>query len=153
MPALMRGEIAGEHAGLVLPAARVQVRDVSFVVRRAVGVGTGGSTPPTVTIDGQNQNITGTVVCAAVGGNTSITIGNPGSAVTALLTSDNPPKVQSVVLGNVNGAKLAYQAGTGQGDASATKNGNSYKITGNAVDMTNPMSPVKKPFEIDVTCS
>ena len=37
---------------------------------------------------------------------------------------------------------------------SATKDGNAYKITGTAtgVDMANPMTPVTKPFEIDVNC-
>nr|WP_235677299.1 lipoprotein LpqH [Mycobacterium tuberculosis] len=44
---------------------------------------------------------------------------------------------------------------TGQGNASATKDGSHYKITGTAtgVDMANPMSPVNKSFEIEVTCS
>ena len=72
-----------------------------------------------------------------------------------MLTDANPPEVKSVGLGNVNGVTLAYAAGAGQGNASATKNGNSYKITGTAtgVDMANPAQPVNKPFEIDVTCS
>ena len=50
--------------------------------------------------------------------------------------------MKSVGLGNVNGVTLAYTSGTGQGNASATKNGNSYKITGTAigVDMANPMA-------------
>jgi len=72
-----------------------------------------------------------------------------------VLSDGSPPEVKSVGLGNVNGVTLAYTAGTGQGNASATKNGSSYKITGTAtgVDMANPMTPVNKPFEIDVTCS
>jgi lipoprotein LpqH len=109
-----------------------------------------------VTIDGKDQNITGQVVCTTMGGNTTIAIGGAATGISAVLTSDNPPKVQSVGLGNVNGVTLAYSAAApGQGDASATKDGNSYKITGNAtgVDMANPTQPVKKPFEIDVTCS
>jgi lipoprotein LpqH len=109
-----------------------------------------------VTIDGKDQNVTGQVVCTTMGGNTTIAIGGAATGISAVLTSDNPPKVQSVGLGNVNGVTLAYAAAApGQGNASATKDGNSYKITGNAtgVDMANPMTPVKKPFEIDVTCS
>ena len=122
----------------------------------SVAVGTGGGAAPTVTIDGKNQNITGQVVCTTMGGNTTIAIGGAATGISAVLTTDNPPKVQSVGLGNVNGVTLAYSAAApGQGDASATKDGNSYKITGNAtgVDMANPTQPVKKPFEIDVTCS
>ena len=62
--------------------------------------------------------------------------------------------MQSVGLGNVNGVTLGYQSGTGQGEAKATKDGNTYKISGTAtgIDMANPMQPVNKPFEIDVTC-
>jgi len=62
--------------------------------------------------------------------------------------------VQSVGLGNVNGVTLGYQSGTGQGEATAEKAGSSYKIAGTAtgVDMANPMQPVNKPFEIEVTC-
>ncbi|EOP8274116.1 lipoprotein LpqH, partial [Escherichia coli] len=54
-----------------------------------------------------------------------------------------------------NGVTLGYTSGTGQGNASATKDGSHYKITGTAtgVDMANPMSPVNKSFEIEVTCS
>ena len=38
--------------------------------------------------------------------------------------------------------------------AKATKDGNKYTISGTAtgVDMANPMQPVTKPFEIEVTC-
>jgi ipoprotein LpqH len=110
---------------------------------------------PTVTIDGKNQNVSGSVLCTTTGGNVNIAIGGAATGIGAVLTDANPPQVKSVGLGNVNGVTLAYTSGTGQGNASATKNGNSYKITGTAtgVDMANPMQPVNKPFEIDVSCS
>ena len=119
----------------------------------SVATGGGGAARPTVTIDGKNQNVTGSVVCTTVGGNTTIAIGGAATGISAVLTGDN--QVKSVGLGNVNGVTLAYAQGSGQGNASATKNGSSYKITGTAtgVDMANPMQPVNKPFEIDVTCS
>jgi ipoprotein LpqH len=115
--------------------------------------GAGGG--PTVTIDGKNQNVSGSVVCSTAGGNVNIAIGGAATGIAAVLTDANPPEVKSVGLGNVNGVTLAYTSGTGQGNASATKNGSSYKITGTAtgVDVANPMQPVNKPFEIDVTCS
>ena len=58
------------------------------------------------------------------------------------------------ILGNVNGVTLGYQNGTGQGDATASKDGNSWKISGTAtgINMANPMQPVNKPFEIEVSC-
>jgi lipoprotein LpqH len=119
----------------------------------SVATGGGGGAGPTVIIDGKNQNVTGSVVCTTVGGNTTIAIGGAATGISAVLTGDNT--VKSVGLGNVNGVTLAYAQGSGQGNASATKNGSSYKITGTAtgVDMANPMQPVNKPFEIDVTCS
>ncbi|AKN15830.1 lipoprotein LpqH [Mycobacterium haemophilum] len=110
---------------------------------------------PTVIIDGKNQNITGSVVCTTAGGTVNIAIGGAATGIAAVLTEGNPPEVKSVGLGNVNGVTLGYTSGTGQGKASASKDGNRYKITGTAtgVDMANPMQPVNKPFEIDVTCS
>ena len=115
----------------------------------------GGGTAPTVTIGGNNQNVGGNVVCTTAGGTVNIAVGGAATGIGAVLTDANPPEVKSVGLGNVNGVTLAYTAGTGQGKALATRNGNSYKITGTAtgVDMANPTQAVNKDFEIDVTCS
>ncbi|BAX94923.1 lipoprotein LpqH [Mycobacterium shigaense] len=112
----------------------------------------GGGTK--VIIDGKDQNVSGSVVCTTAGGNVNIAIGGAATGIAAVLTDANPPKVTSVGLGNVNGVTLAYAAAGGGGNASATKDGNSYKITGTAtgVDMANPLQPVNKPFEIDVNC-
>jgi ipoprotein LpqH len=117
--------------------------------------GAAGGGGPTVIIDGKNQNVTGSVVCTTAGGSLNIAIGGAATGIAAVLTDANPPQVKSVGLGNVNGVTLAYTSGTGMGNASATKDGNTYKITGTAtgVDVANPMQPVNKPFEIDVTCS
>ena len=117
----------------------------------ATAAPSGGGTK--VSIDGQDQNVSGTVVCSSMGGNMNIAIGDAATGIAAVLSSDGAT-VQSVGLGNVNGVTLGYQSGTGQGDAKATKDGNSYKISGTAtgIDMANPMQPVNKPFEIDVTC-
>ncbi len=121
----------------------------------ATSSGGGGASGTKVIIDGQDQHVTGTTVCTTAAGNVNIAIGGQATGIAAVLTDANPPEVKSVGLGNVNGVTLAYTSGTGQGKAEATKNGNAYKITGTAtgVDMANPMSPVNKPFEIDVTCS
>jgi lipoprotein LpqH len=117
----------------------------------ATAAPSGGGTK--VTIDGKDQNVSGTVVCSAMGGNMNIAIGEAGTGIAAVLGSDGST-VQSVGLGNINGVTLGYQSGAGQGDAKAEKSGNSYKISGTAtgIDMANPMQPVNKPFEIDVTC-
>jgi lipoprotein LpqH len=117
----------------------------------ATAAPSGGGTK--VTIDGQDQNVQGTVVCSAMGGNMNIAIGDAATGIAAVLSEDGAT-VQSVGLGNVNGVTLGYQSGTGQGEAKATKDGNNYKISGSAtgIDMANPMQPVNKPFEIEVAC-
>lgn len=106
-----------------------------------------------VTIDGKDQNVSGTVVCSSMGGNMNIAIGEAATGIAAVVSGDGST-VQSVGLGNVNGVTLGYQSGTGQGEAKVTKDDKSYKISGTAtgIDMANPMQPVNKPFEIDVTC-
>ena len=68
--------------------------------------------------------------------------------------AEDASKVTSVGLGNVSGVSLGYTEGAPGGNASATKDGKTYMITGTAtgVDMSNPMQPMTKPFEISVTC-
>ncbi|TPG28263.1 lipoprotein LpqH [Mycolicibacterium hodleri] len=105
-----------------------------------------------VTIDGQSKDVGGSIVCSTMGGNVNVAIGEAMTGIAAVISDGDSPTVTSVALGNVNGITLAV--GGGQGDATATKDGKSYKITGNAVgiDMANPMQPTKKPFELDFTC-
>jgi lipoprotein LpqH len=107
-----------------------------------------------VLIDGQDQKVQGTVACLTSNGTVKIAIGGAATGVGAMVTDANPPQVQSVVLGNVNGVSLGW-APASKGNAQATKYGSTYKITGTATgaDMSNPMAgPVTKPFEIEVTC-
>ncbi|MDT5336784.1 MAG: ipoprotein LpqH [Mycobacterium sp.] len=121
----------------------------SSVASSTAEAGGGGTT---VTIDGKPKDVGGTVVCASMGGNVNVAIGEAMTGIAAVITEGDSPTVTSVALGNVDGITLAV--GGGQGDATATKDGKSYKITGNAygVDMANPMQPAKKPFELDFTC-
>ncbi|MDG5486902.1 lipoprotein LpqH [Mycolicibacterium gadium] len=108
----------------------------------------------TVTIDGNDQAVQGTVVCTSMGGNMNIAIGDAATGIAAVVSEGDEPTVQSVGLGNVNGVTLGYQSGSGQGEAKAEKDGSTYKISGTAtgVDMANPLQPVNKPFEIEVSC-
>jgi ipoprotein LpqH len=114
-----------------------------------------GSSVAKVTIDGKDQSVQGTVACSSAAGNVNIAIGGAQTGIGVVLTDASPPSVKSVGLGNVNGVTLGYTPGVpGAGKATATKDGSKYKISGTAtgVDMANPMQPVNKPFEIDVTC-
>jgi lipoprotein LpqH len=121
----------------------------------SASVNSGASGGTKVSIDGKDQNVTGSVVCTNAGGTVNIAIGGAATGIAAVLSDGSPPQVKSVGLGNVNGVTLGYTSGTGQGNASASKDGNTYKISGTAtgVDMANPMQPVNKPFEINVTCN
>ncbi len=107
-----------------------------------------------VSIDGQDQNVEGTVVCSAMGGAVQIAIGNATAGIGAQLSEGDSPTVKQVGLGNVNGIALGFTEGAPGGEATATKDGNTYTITGKAtgVDMANPTQPTTKPFEIAVTC-
>ena len=126
----------------------------SSVSSNGTTVAASGSSTAKVTIDGKDQTVQGTVACTSAAGNFNIAIGGAQTGIGVVLTDANPPSVKSVGLGNVNGVTLGYTPGTGQGNAKATKDGSTYKISGTAtgVDMANPMQPVNKPFEIDVTC-
>ncbi|WP_026256549.1 lipoprotein LpqH [Mycobacterium sp. 155] len=114
----------------------------------------GASSATAVLIDGQNQNVSGPVTCTAVESDINVTIGDSASGIGAVVSNDSPPNVHSVGLGTVNGMALGYaDAAAGHGDASATKTGNTYKITGNAVGFdTSTQKQVTKSFELDFTC-
>jgi ipoprotein LpqH len=120
----------------------------------------GGTSAPApggskVIIDGQTQNVAGQVSCTQVNGNLSIGIGDPTTGIGAVVTNADPPVVQAVGLGNLTGVTLGYSAGAqNQGNAQATKSGNSYTIKGTAtgVNSTNPQQALSKSFEMDVTC-
>jgi lipoprotein LpqH len=108
-----------------------------------------------VTIDGKDQNVQGAVACTSAAGNVNIAVGGATTGIGVVLTDASPPSVKSVGLGNVSGVTLGYTPGVpGAGKANATKDGSKYKISGTAtgVDMANPMQPMNKSFEIDVTC-
>ena len=106
-----------------------------------------------VTIDGKPKEVQGQIACTTAGGNLNIGIGDASTGI-AVVMSPDATKVTSVGLGNVNGAVLGFQDGAGGASATATKDGNTYKITGTAtgVDMANPTQPLTEPFEIEVTC-
>jgi lipoprotein LpqH len=116
----------------------------------------GEGTPPIVIIDGKNQNITAAPVCRTIKGTVNISIGGSGVGIAAKLTDGNPPQVKFVNLGTIAGVPYAFNAETANsGNATATKSGNTYKITGNAAGRSPDDKPTTtlKPFEIDATCS
>lgn len=152
----------------------VGVAGVALVVAASAGcssnkssTGSSGSPPsssgaaaagPVLTVDGQNQNISGQVTCTAAGDNVTIGIGDPTAGLGAVVSNGNPPLVHSVGLGTVNGVALGFSdaAPNQSGSAGAAVNGKDWAIKGTATgtDMSNPQQPqqVTKPFELDLTC-
>ncbi|MUL62930.1 hypothetical protein BOO86_00520 [Mycobacterium sp. CBMA 234] len=106
-----------------------------------------------VNIDGAQQIIAGSVVCTTVVGNLNIAVGEGASGM-AVVISPDATVVHSVGLGNVNGVFLGFQQGISGGQATASKNGTTYTISGTATGVTAAIPPVmvSKPFEIKVTC-
>jgi ipoprotein LpqH len=147
---------ASENASSATATAKTAMSSATSAVTSATDAAKGNPPPgaATLSIDGAAQNVDGTVVCTNMGGNIQIAIGNATGGLGAQLSSADPPEVKQVGLGNVNGVALGYTSGMPGGEASATKDGNTYKISGKAtgVDLANPMQPVTKPFEIAVTC-
>lgn len=106
-----------------------------------------------VTIDGQPREIQGQVACTTAMGNFSIAIGEQATGVAVMMAPD-ASRVTSVGLGNIDGVTMGYQDGAPGGNATATKDGQTYTVSGTAtgIDMANPTQPMTKPFEITVTC-
>jgi lipoprotein LpqH len=93
------------------------------------------------------------VVCSTTDGKFSIAIGEPIVGTIVGLEPD-ASVVHFVGLGNtVNGVVLSFTEGAPGNTATATKDGNNYKITGTATgtDTANGQQ-ISKPFEIDATC-
>ncbi|KHO19993.1 lipoprotein LpqH [Mycolicibacterium setense] len=112
---------------------------------------TTGAGTARVTIDGTDHKVEGTVVCATVAGNVSLTVGQGLSAVSATLSEGDNPSVTAVALGNIDGVSLGYTPGVPGGSAEATKDGNKYTVKGNATGVDG-MNPVTKPFELEISC-
>jgi ipoprotein LpqH len=152
----MKREIAAGVVGAALVVAALAGCSSSTSKTSSSSSGSTSAAPivTKVVVDGQDQNVTGQASCTASGDNINIGIGDPTNGVGAVVTNTDPPAVHAVGLGSPNGSALGYSdAAQSQGNAEATKVGNSYEITGTAVgvDPSNSQS-VTKPFEMDVAC-
>jgi ipoprotein LpqH len=126
----------------------------------ASSAGASGTASPQqnrVLVDGQDQGAVEHVRCGTFNDGIGIKIGMGDHGVEVLLSNTDPPGVQSVHFSNIliGGVEadvgLDYEPGQNEGDAQATNQGNTYKITGTATS-SNATKPGSKSFEIDVTC-
>lgn len=104
-----------------------------------------------VIIGGAPQSVSGPVVCETNQGKFSIAIGDMVTGVIVGLEPDGSA-VHNAGLGTVDGVVLSFTEGAPGNNATATKTGNFYKITGNATGVDNAGQQVTKAFEVDVTC-
>jgi ipoprotein LpqH len=104
-----------------------------------------------VSVGGEPLNVSGPVVCATNNGRFSIAI---GEAITGVIVGLEPDAsvVHDVGLGSINDGVLSFTEGAPGNSAGASKNGNSYHITGTATGMNNVGMQVSKAFTIDATC-
>ncbi|SPM32787.1 hypothetical protein MRAB57_586, partial [Mycobacterium rhizamassiliense] len=111
------------------------------------------SVPPAkITVDGNVLPVTEPVDCNTRDGKFSIAIGQPFIGVIVALEQD-ASVVHLVGLGEVDGVNLNYTKGAPGDKASATKEGNTYHVTGIASGVdSNGANKTHKPFSVDVTC-
>jgi lipoprotein LpqH len=108
-------------------------------------VGTGKAT---VKVDGADQKVEGSIVCADVPGTetTSVTIGNPAAQQggTVIMSKGDSPEVSQVSL--YFGTPILYSKGGG-GDATVKKDGKAYTVSGHSAPM-----PDSHEFALEITC-
>ncbi len=104
-----------------------------------------------VIVGGMPITINGPVVCETNQGKFSIAIGDMVNGVIVGLEQD-ASAVRNAGLGTVDGVVLSFTEGAPGNSAQATKNGNTYQITGTATGVDNAGQQVSKTFEVDATC-
>lgn len=104
-----------------------------------------------ISVDGQPTPLTGPVVCSTNEGKYSIAI---GEAIVGVIVGLEPDAsvVHAVGLGDVNGVVLNFTEGVPGDTAAATKDGNTYTVTGAASGVDAAGKQVSKPFQIVATC-
>jgi ipoprotein LpqH len=109
-------------------------------------------------VDGKDQKVQGPVACPASEGTIDIKIGAPENGVGATVTQGDKPVVNYVGVGIFDGVSMGYLRGVDpNGKADATKQGNTYKLSGiatgrNTTDLSNIGPVVSKPFELTASC-
>ena len=107
--------------------------------------------PAQVTVGGQPQNVSGPVVCATNEGKFSIAVGDMATGIIIGLEPDWSA-VHNAGLGTVDGVVMSFTEGVPGENASVTKTGNNYRITGIASGVDSTGQQVHKPFEVNITC-
>jgi len=132
-----------------LPACSKNVNSTPSASSGSPSASSGSPSAAQLTVDGQAQPVQGAVTCTPTGVGNGLIIA-VGTQIRVEMTSDTS-SVMSVGLGTVNGVALQYyKGGYDTGSASAIKDGNTYKVTGNITGTG--LNGALKPYELDVTC-
>jgi lipoprotein LpqH len=140
------------HASAPSPKAPATSTGIASAATSSAAIATPAAAGETrVIIGGQPQNV-GKVMCSMTNGKFSIAIGDPITGVIVGLEKDGSA-VHDAGLGMVDGVVLSFTEGVPGNQATATKTGDHYTITGTAIGTDNTGQQVtSKPFEIDATC-
>jgi ipoprotein LpqH len=144
MAGCSNGNTASGPSSAISSSATTNPSTVSTTSPAAAG-------PAQVTIGGQPQNVSGLVVCSTNDGKFSIAVGDMATGIIVGLEPD-ASVVHNAGLGTVDGVVMSFTEGVPGENASATKTGNAYQITGTASGVDSAGRQVTKPFEVDVTC-
>ncbi|AKS31168.1 lipoprotein LpqH [Mycolicibacterium goodii] len=108
-----------------------------------------------VTLGGNELGQVTAIGCVTEGGLTTISI-ESDVRTTVTLTEGEAPNVESVNIGDVwsQGPSLVYLAGLSGAPVVASRDGDSYTVTGIGMgaDPADPSVPADTPFDIAVTC-
>ena len=92
----MKREIVVGVAGLAIAAAACAGCSSNKSNPGASSSSAAAPAGPQLTVDGQNQNISGAVTCNTANGVLTIGVGDATAGIGAVLSTDNPPIVHSV---------------------------------------------------------
>lgn len=106
-----------------------------------------------VTVNGQDVGTTEAVQCTPAGTMTTISTGDAGSGVSAVVSNADALTVRAVGIRDLGGFTGSYNEGLG-GKAAVTMSGRTYDITGTADGFAtdNPSFRTSGTFAIRVSC-
>ncbi|MEO5303977.1 MULTISPECIES: lipoprotein LpqH [Corynebacterium] len=118
---------------------------------------TGGSYEATVdgkAIEVENE----TILCQEAAGSMNLTVAPEGAgtaSITAVLSTDENLTVKALGMVDGEGNTLAYAESSPMGSATASKEGDTYTMSGEGLlsNGSNPTTGETKPFEVKITCS
>ena len=114
---------------------------------------TAGAGQAKLTVDGKDQTISGDIACVTTGDRLVISVGDQSKGVVGATLANDEIETLGII---VDGQPLAYTKGVPGSTATSSKDGASYKMSGELTgmpDMANPMAgPGRHSFTMDVSC-